>query len=147
MVRVRAHVLGGVVEARAACLALGPGLSGEADGDAAARAGAGEVRAGRRVPEATDRGAGDREAVAHTSVRVMYRYRVMYRVLKTSLIHCTHHDNAIYTHARHTLTLSHLHTRTPYVTPLPQPLASAALQPTGIARPCRPVLSPSPIIA
>ena len=44
-------------------ICLGPVLSGEADGDAAARAGAGEVRAGSRVPEATDRGACDREAV------------------------------------------------------------------------------------
>ena len=63
MVRVRAHVLGGVVEARATRLALGPGLSSEADGDAAARVGVGEVSAGHSVPEATDRGAGDREAV------------------------------------------------------------------------------------
>ena len=53
------HVLGRVVVPWPARLALAPGLSGEADSNTAARVGAGEVSAGSRVPEATDRGAGD----------------------------------------------------------------------------------------
>ena len=93
-----AYVLGGVVEARPARLALAPGLSGEADCDAAARVGVGEVRAGHRVPEATDRGTGDGEAVVvvleglldrneagrgclvRVRVRVRVKVRVMVRV-------------------------------------------------------------------
>ena len=79
-------------------ICLGPVLSGEADADAAARAGAGEVRAGNRVPEATDRGTGDGEAVVvvleglldrneagrgclvRVRVRVRVKVRVMVRV-------------------------------------------------------------------
>ena len=80
-----------------------------------------------------------------------HRYRVMtctchmcmYRVLRTSLTHCTHHDNAIYTHARHTLTLSHLHTLAHAVRH--HASASAGRLSGPPAYRYRPALSPSPI--